>query len=286
MSVKLMSAIFETEFRDLPDEDGNITKASTAKLVLLALADHANDEGEGAYPGLTRMERKTALSRQTVINTYGALKYNGIIYLAGISKRNTNNYTINVRSFPKANDDSQPILLVKPVDSTSQTTLLEVVNPLDPNHQLTIKETPLQSLKTDEVQGDYITQADRKVDAILDLEKQARQAEEAGLAYRGREFLAGSEYLTYGDWWHKKTGLHMYGAKAKAKVSPDWLKAFREWADNELTVKSLEAAFEANKWRGVISTPVVLTKDAIAIQAVPVVETTQREEGKSSGYYA
>ena len=280
-----MSAIFETEFRDLPDEDGNITKASTAKLVLLALADHANDEGEGAYPGLTRMERKTALSRQTVINTYGALKHNGIIYLAGISKRNTNNYTINVRSFPKANDDSQPILLVKPVDSTSQTALLEVVNPLDPNHQLTIKETPLQSLKTDEVQGDYVIQADRKVDAILDLEKQARQAEESGQAYRGREFLVGSEYLTYGDWWHKKTGLHMYGAKAKAKVSPDWLKAFREWADNEVTIKSLEAAFEANKWR-VISTPVVLTKDAIAIQAVPVVETTQREEGKSSGYYA
>lgn len=136
--------------------------------------------------------------------------------------------------------------------------------------------------KTDETKGEYhpkmlgiYAAADRKVDAILDLEKQSRQAEESGQAYRGREFLVGSEYLTYGDWWHKKTGLHMYGAKAKAKVSPDWLKAFREWADNELTVKSLEAAFEANKWRGVISTPVVLTKDAIAIQAVPVVETSQ-----------
>jgi len=155
MSVKLMSAIFETEFRDLPDEEGNITKASTAKLVLLALADHANDEGEGAYPGLTKMERKTALSRQTVINTYGALKYNGIIYLAGISKRNTNNYTINVKSFPKANDDGQPILLVNPVDSTSQAALPEVVNPLDPNHPLTINETSSKVLKTDEVQGKY-----------------------------------------------------------------------------------------------------------------------------------
>lgn len=129
--------------------------------------------------------------------------------------------------------------------------------------------------KTDEAKGDYITQADRKVDVIILQARQARQAEESGQAYRGREFLVGSEYLTYGDWWHKKTGLHMYGAKAKAKVSPDWLKAFREWADNELTIKSLDAAFDANKWRGVISTPVVLTKDAIAIQAVPVVETTQ-----------
>lgn len=155
MSVKLMSAIFETEFRDLPDEEGNITKASTAKLVLLALADHANDEGEGAYPGLTKMERKTALSRQTVINTYGALKYNGIIFLAGISKRNTNNYTINTKAFPKAGDDSQPILLVNPVDSTSQATLPEVVNPLDPNHPLTINESSSKTLKTDELLGKY-----------------------------------------------------------------------------------------------------------------------------------
>lgn len=159
MSVKLMSAIFETEFRDLKDEEGNTTKASTAKLVLLALADHANDEGEGAYPGLTKMERKTALSRQTVINTYGALKHNGIIFLAGISKRNTNNYTINVRSFPKASEDSQPILLVNPLDSTSQPTLPELVNPLDPNHPLTIQEPSLEnpSKKTDDLQGEYIT---------------------------------------------------------------------------------------------------------------------------------
>jgi len=73
MSVKLMSAIFETEFRDLQDSEGNTTKAATAKLVLLALADHANDEGEGAYPGLTKMELKTALSRPAIINTYDAL---------------------------------------------------------------------------------------------------------------------------------------------------------------------------------------------------------------------
>ncbi len=150
-----------------------------------------------------------------------------------------------------------------------------VSNRADVNNESETTTENNNSLKTDELQGDYITQADRKVNAILDLAKQAQQAEESGKAYRGREFLVGSEYLTYGDWWHKKTGLHMYGAKAKAKVSPDWLKAFREWADNELTIKSLEAAFEANKWRGVISTPVVLTKDAIAIQAVPVVETTQ-----------
>lgn len=143
MSIKLMSAIFETEFRDLQDAEGNITKASTAKLVCLALADHANDEGEGAYPGLTKMERKTALSRQGIINVYDALKHNGIIYLEGESRLGTNNYSINKNAFPHATDGSQPTLLVNPLDSGSQPTLPEVVNRVDLNHTLTIKEPSL-----------------------------------------------------------------------------------------------------------------------------------------------
>lgn len=140
MSIKLMSSIFDTEFRDLTDIDGNVTKASTAKLVLLALADHANDEGEGAYPGLTKMELKTGLSRQGIINTYDALKYNGIIFLIGESKYGTNNYTINVTAFPPHNG-SQPALLVNPLDHPSKATLPEVVKPLDLNHPLTIHKS-------------------------------------------------------------------------------------------------------------------------------------------------
>jgi len=161
MSVKLMSAIFETEFRDLQDNEGNTTKAATAKLVLLALADHANDEGEGAYPGLTKMELKTALSRPAIINTYDALKHNGIIFLVGQSKRNTNNYTINTRSFPRANGDSKPALLVNSITEDSKPSLPEVVNPVYPNHPLTvIKTSPVLTEKE-------IQQVNAKVDAII-----------------------------------------------------------------------------------------------------------------------
>ena len=62
MSVNLMSSIFKTEFRDLQDAEGNTTKASTAKFVCIALADHANDDGEGAYPSLAKIAYKTSLS--------------------------------------------------------------------------------------------------------------------------------------------------------------------------------------------------------------------------------
>ena len=46
MSIKLMSAIFATKFRDLKDETGNVTKSSTAMLVLFAFADHVDEEGD------------------------------------------------------------------------------------------------------------------------------------------------------------------------------------------------------------------------------------------------
>lgn len=147
MSVNLMSAIFESEFFDLKDDKGNVTKASTAKLVLLAMADHANDEGEGAYPSVERLCRKTALSEQTIRNTFDALRYNGIIFLTGKSKYGTNNHTINTKSFPKAIGKDVTVLTLYPLDpltggvegsNGSPSTPLAVI----PESSLTKQETP------------------------------------------------------------------------------------------------------------------------------------------------
>lgn len=159
MSVKIMSAIFETEFRDLVDEKGNTTKAATAKLVLLAMADHANDEGEGTYPSVETLARKTALSHQTIRNTWDALRYNGIISLAGSSKYKTNNHTINMSCFPRLRGEDDGILTLYPLDPLTgnvdpSNRSLKTLYRLDPNHQLTTKEP---SRKTDETKPDYVT---------------------------------------------------------------------------------------------------------------------------------
>lgn len=156
MSVKLMSAIFETEFFDLPmpepDKNGKPrrAKASSLKLVLLALADHANDEGESSYPGLTKLMRKTALSRQGLVDVLSAIKYNGLAVVADEpSKLGTNNYTINLQSFPRLADQEGERLLVKSLDQSShltgdsQATLPEPVKPLDRNHPLTTIQPPV-----------------------------------------------------------------------------------------------------------------------------------------------
>jgi len=135
MSINLMAAIFRTEFRDLQDNEGNTTKASTAKFICIALADHANDEGEGAYPSIAKIAYKTSLSRTAVINALDALKHNGILLANGTSKYDTINYTVNPVCFARG---SQPSLLVNPVDPPSQVEIPPPVNPVDPNHTLTI----------------------------------------------------------------------------------------------------------------------------------------------------
>ena len=98
MSWRLMGMIFAARMTDLKDQAGNVTRASTAKMVLLCLANHVNDEGTGAYPGLTRMQQLTHLSRPTIVNAYDALKFNGYITLVRKTRYNTNEYRINFRT--------------------------------------------------------------------------------------------------------------------------------------------------------------------------------------------
>jgi len=141
MSVKIMTLVFEASIPDLKytkKDKKRIAKASTIKLLLLAYADHANDEGEAAYPGYTRLELKTALSRQGISDTLEAIRQHGFMVHKGKSKRHTGIYEFNIKMLEA---------LVKPLDrsshltSTSQATLPVPVKPLDLNHPLTILES-------------------------------------------------------------------------------------------------------------------------------------------------
>lgn len=146
MSIKLMSAIFETEFRDLPyikDGEERNAKASTCKLLLLAIADHANDYGESAYPGYDRLEIKTALSRQGISDTLHALTQNGLLSISEKPSRlQTNSYTILLSAFPIASKDI--IDESSHLTGTSQVTLPARVKPLDLNHSLTTNKPSIK----------------------------------------------------------------------------------------------------------------------------------------------
>lgn len=94
MSVKVMAAVFECNMPELKTDKGATVSDSSCKFVLLALADHASEDGEGCYPGVRRICKKTNLSTQTVVNALNALRHNGFTQLEGQSKRKTFNYTI------------------------------------------------------------------------------------------------------------------------------------------------------------------------------------------------
>ncbi len=114
---------------------------------------------------------------------------------------------------------------------------------------------------------ELVLESNKKVDAILKMEQEAKERENAGQAWRGRELLAPA-HISYGDWWHSQTGLHMYGAKAKAKRDTGWEKAFREWEENELTVFTLQEAYNSTvAWKKTVASPNEITGTAKAMQA-------------------
>ncbi len=67
MSVRLMGVVWQTE---LP---------KNLKMLLLALADHANDDGAGIYPGVARLADKTSDSERNVRRLLAELEDRGLI---------------------------------------------------------------------------------------------------------------------------------------------------------------------------------------------------------------
>jgi hypothetical protein len=118
MSVTTMALVFAADLKDIPyEKDGEKrnAKASTAKLLLLAYADHSNDQGKAAYPGYSKLEIKTALSRQGISDTLEALIQNKYLVSEGVSELGTNSYQINLNLLKT---------LVKPLDSDEKSSHL------------------------------------------------------------------------------------------------------------------------------------------------------------------
>lgn len=230
MTIGLMTAIFNTEFRDLPLPDGKqMAKSSTCKLVLLAIADQANDLGESAYPGMARLVLKTGLSKQGLIDTLSALRYNGLLFVADEpSKLGTNDYSINLTCFPSLQPDfegGKATLLVKPLDQGSQVTLPGVVKPLDHIHTVTIPKPSIgqrkESIAKSVAQG-ILNSGKSHANGIRDWPPDIQQ---------------------YGDAWTRCVELGtMQMSKGQFALC---IKEFRELREREITVEHFETAYHA-----------------------------------------
>jgi len=82
VSVRAMSNVFERQ--DI--------KSSTDRFVLVALTDHASDDGENIYPSVATVCRKTGFSERTVQGAIKNLVASGVLVQDGKGKRMTNKY--------------------------------------------------------------------------------------------------------------------------------------------------------------------------------------------------
>ena len=67
MSVRVMSMVFEAELQP------------PKKLVLLALADHANDDGGRVFPSMARVALKVCMAKRPVQRSVGDLRRSGVL---------------------------------------------------------------------------------------------------------------------------------------------------------------------------------------------------------------
>ena len=145
MSVRLMSMVFENQ--DL---------SSTEKLIMLALADHANDEGKSIYPSQITVSNKTGLARGTVNRHIQNLLDNDYLWNKGykIERSNVLELEINVNKLKQYMGVTESDTLHIGVCDKRCNAELQGVSPRvtrgvtddDTNHQLTINEPPLNKL--------------------------------------------------------------------------------------------------------------------------------------------
>lgn len=90
MSVKVMSMIWEDE-----------TLGPTDRLILLSLADHANDEGV-CYPSIARLVKRTGLSERTVQSAIKRLRGAGRLSLVrGAGPKGANLFLLHASANPE-----------------------------------------------------------------------------------------------------------------------------------------------------------------------------------------
>lgn len=236
MSVDMMSLVFKCNMPELKTDKGQVVPDSTAKFVLLALADHANDEGEGAYPGIDLLCRKTNLSSATVTHALNALRTNGFTVLMGKSKRSTYNYTILVAKI-------REFQWLIPPDISGY-------NPA----VLAAKTNPSVTISKPSLTASDIAEVNSFTDAILDNARKAK--------YPHREKFP--EVLTgYADIYVELTG-----QEPRKPVITDWLETFHEWQGMNLRAGDLRAAHEKLTSSGIVVTrPGSLTKTAYALKS-------------------
>lgn len=125
MSAIITGRVFWTPMKELSyvAKNGKVIKVAetSAKIVLLAIADNSDDYGENSWQSFDTLAQKTGLQRRSVIRVVRALCVHGYTLLVGVSQFGTNNYKVNTTKLgvlpPKRAKAGRP----KTSDSSAET---------------------------------------------------------------------------------------------------------------------------------------------------------------------
>lgn len=221
-----------------------------------------------AFPGIRTIAAQTGYSHQGVIDAIKILEEKGYLKVRR-GERKFNLYEPEFAAIGRANEPKPSVKLVDSSAHESSFTPDESTfspnesSGLDLNKKNKKEQEPIFSEKDKK-------DMDTKFNYILEHSKTVLTS--SGKTWRGRELLP-ENYISFGDWWHSKTGLHMYGPKGKAKIDSGWMKAFKDWYENDIDFPALEKAFAEASWR-TITTPAQITELAKAEMAL----RTQKKE--------
>jgi DNA-binding MarR family transcriptional regulator len=265
----------------IEEEEPSWVKFSTGfKKELVELGEHAlkvflyiglsiGFESGSSHPGFRKIAKDTGMAQNTAIKAVQELEEKGFLVVNRREKA-SNVYTpiryisIGKSASPDEADEPEP-----PQNSDN----LPHENDNLP-HDSRVNYAQLEEQDKPELTSEEIEQANRKVDAILRLNRQS------AFQWKGRDYFK-DNLLVYADWYFEKTG-----QICTKKYSKSWIKAFSEWREGSLDLKHLESARLARlKWKDFIADPNELTKDALAIKAQENLVPAQVQQG-SSGFYA
>ncbi len=206
-----MSAVFDSK-----------TLGPTERLVMLALADHADDEGK-CYPSISRLQDRTGLSERAVQKTVTALRESGHLSVkVGGGRGNANLYTVN------ANPAPQTPYLVHPAPETPFETSVNPA-PRAPEPSVTIKEPKESSAR------DVSAALERwaSTDAVASFIAYRRKHKSRGLSLTGAKRLANSLAQIFQAGGDCDDALGLAEERGWASVEADWY--FREKAKSNGT---------------------------------------------------
>lgn len=220
MSVKLMAMVFENE-----------ELGPTERLVLLSLADHADDEGR-CYPSIARLMQRTGLKERAVQNNIKKLVEGGYVVIwRGGGRGNANLYVVDASPKPRTknpvSDDENP----------AQETPFETTNPASNtenpafNAENPARDAPEPSRTTKEPSVSKTREADeiRQVleqwaspDAVASFIAYRRRQKGKALSLRAARRLANNLSEIFNNGGDTDDALGMAEERGWQTVQPHW----------------------------------------------------------------